>query len=94
MTDTDHRPAAPGDHVGLGRVVDNPSGLGHAELEPETGEGVEAASEDSFPASDPPGYADAPAAAADGREREATPPAEAGEADLPGTELPDRENPV
>ena len=94
MTDTDHRPAAPGDHVGLGRVVDNPSGLGHAELEPEANEAVEVASEDSFPASDAPGSMDAPAAAADGRELQTTPPDVEDEADLPGTELPDREDPL
>ena len=94
MDDEQQRPAAPGDQVGLGRVVDNASNLGHTERGADTGTTVEAASEDSFPASDPPGFADGPATPADrGEGTPVTPDADA-PADLPGTELPDREDPV
>ena len=88
-----HRPAAPGDDVGLGRVVDNRSGLGHGEPDADRGETVEDASEASFPASDPPGFTDAPASAATSEGAgDAAPSTET--PDLPGTELPDREDPV
>jgi hypothetical protein len=80
MSDERDRPASPGDRVGLGRVVANPSGLGHGEPATQEGPLVEEASEDSFPASDPPGFTTGPAT-----------PAERDEDDLPGTELPDRE---
>jgi hypothetical protein len=94
MDDEQQRPAVPGDTVGLGRVVDNPANLGKPERETDPGALVEAASEDSFPASDPPTFADSPATPADGAERMDAPGDADAPADLPGTELPDREDPV
>jgi hypothetical protein len=94
MNDEQQRPAAPGDPVGLGRVVDNPANLGKPERETDPGALVEAASQDSFPASDPPTFADSPATPADRAEGMGAPGSAGAPADLPGTELPDREDPV
>lgn len=47
-------PPEPGTQVGLGRVVDNRAGLGEPEGDAGAAPLVEEASEDSFPASDPP----------------------------------------
>ena len=66
------RPAAPGTRVGLGRVVENRSGLGHEEpgtdgpaTPASDAPGVDEASDASFPASDPPGFMSEPATPAD-----------------------------
>lgn len=47
----------PGDSVGLGRVVENPTGLGETPADAERIEpDVDASSDGSFPASDPPAF--------------------------------------
>jgi hypothetical protein len=50
----------PGASVGLGRVVENPAGLGEASGQGTAGD-PDTASQDSFPASDPPGFMAEPA---------------------------------
>lgn len=55
----------PGDQVGLGHVVANEAGIGDGEPATTDGPLVEAASEASFPASDPPGFTSEPATSAE-----------------------------
>jgi hypothetical protein len=59
--DDERREPGPGDRVGLGRVVRTDTG---ARGQPASG-AVEESSEESFPASDPPGFGSGPATPVD-----------------------------
>ena len=94
------RPTEPGATIGLGRVVENPAGLGRDAQPTPEGPLVEEASEDSFPASDPPSFASDKATPGEraitgpdaaGRDAAGSEPGPADAGDMPGTELPDPE---
>ena len=91
-------PRSPATTIGLGRVVDNRRAAWATGADPEPGATtrVEDASEDSFPASDPPAYAsDAADARRTGPSASDAAPSRPGDpdaGDLPGTELPDPED--